>query len=84
MGAVELLALLTLIALLAPGVQSEGGPWSAPAVLGACSAPGAPAIVFPENAPKHGTGAGAIVWGSEPHCAGGPGARISLKNENAP
>jgi hypothetical protein len=77
LGGVELIALLALIAVLAPSVQSEGGPWSPPTVLGTCASAVAPEILFPSNTPRHGTGAGAIVWSSGPRCQGGPGPRVS-------
>jgi hypothetical protein len=77
LGGAELIALIVLIAVLAPSVQSEGGPWSPPTVLGACSAAVAPEILFPSDAPRHGTGAGAIVWSSGSRCQGGAGPRVS-------
>ncbi len=77
LGTVELIALITLIALLAPSVQSEGGSWSQPAALGACSAAASPQIRFPSDTPRHGTGPGAIVWSSAADCPGGAGPRIS-------
>ncbi len=76
LGAVELVALTALIALLAPSVQSDGGPWSQPTALGTCSAAVSPEILFPSDAPRHGTGAGAIMWSSASRCAGGAGPRI--------
>lgn len=77
MGGVELIALTALIAMLPAGVQSDGGPWSQPATLSACSASGGPSILFPSDAPRHATGPGAIVWGSAPRCPGAGGPRIS-------
>ena len=77
LGWVELIALVALIAALAPSVQSDGGPWSQPATLDTCSAAGRPEILFPSDAPRHGTGAGAIVWSSGFHCQGGAGPRVS-------
>ena len=77
MGAVELLLLTALMALMPAGVQSESGPWSQPTVLSACSSAGALAILFPSDTPRHATGPGAIVWSSGSHCPGGAGARIS-------
>ena len=77
MGGVELIALTALIAMLPAGVQSDGGPWSQPATLSACSASGGPSILFPSDAPRHATGPGAIVWSSAPRCPGGAGPRIS-------
>jgi len=78
LGGVELIALIGLIVVLAPSVQSEGGPWSPPTVLGACASAVAPEILFPSNSPRHGTGAGAIVWSSGSRCqGGGTGARVS-------
>jgi hypothetical protein len=76
-GAVELLLLSALTALMPAGVQSEDGPWSQPTVLSACSSAGAPAILFPSDTPRHATGPGAIVWSSDSHCPGGASARIS-------
>jgi hypothetical protein len=76
-GGVELIALTALIAMLPAGVQSDGGPWSQPATLSACSASGGPSILFPSDAPRHATGPGAIVWGSAPRCPGAGGPRIS-------
>ncbi len=70
-----LLASTVLVALLPASVQSAG-PWSRPAILAACSAPGSPSVVFPKDSPKQATGPGAIVWGAAPGCAGaGQGAR---------
>jgi hypothetical protein len=77
LGTVELVALIALIALLAPGVQSEGGSWSRPVVLGACSAVVSPQIHFPSDAPRHGTGPGAILWSSAAACPDGAGPRSS-------
>lgn len=77
LGAVELLALIALAAALPAGVYSEAGPWSQPAFLGACSAPGSPAVVFPQSSPQHGTGPGAIVWGADSRCRGGAGPRVA-------
>jgi len=65
-----------LIALL-PGSLQATGPWSQPTALALCSAPGAPAVVFPTDEPRHPTGSGAIVWGAGSSCAGGAGARVS-------
>jgi hypothetical protein len=72
-----LLASAALVVLLPAAVQSDYGPWSQPATLGACSAPGSPTVVFPSDAPRHGTGPGAIVWSAPPRCPGGGGARVS-------
>ncbi len=66
-----------LIALL-PGSLQATGPWSQPTALALCSAPGAPAVVFPTDEPRHPTGPGAIVWGAGSSCAGGAGARVSV------
>ena len=72
-----LLAGVAFVVLLPAAVQSDYGPWSQPAVLEACSAPVSPAVVFPSDAPRHGTGPGAIVWSSASRCPGGAGARVS-------
>jgi hypothetical protein len=77
LGAVELLALIAIAAALPAGVYSEAGPWSQPAFLGACSAPGSPVVVFPQSSPQHGTGPGAIVWGVDSRCRGGAGLRVA-------
>jgi hypothetical protein len=71
-----LLASTALVALLPASVQSTG-PWSRPATLASCSAPGSPGVVFPKDSPRHATGPGAIVWGAAPGCAGGAGARVA-------
>jgi len=65
-----------LIALL-PGSLQATGPWSQPTTLAPCSAPGAPAVLFPTDEPRHPTGPGAIVWGAGSSCADGAGARVS-------
>ncbi len=65
-----------LVALLPASVQG-GGPWSRPAVLAACSAPGMPNVLFPKDSPEHATGPGAIIWGAAPQCSGGGGARVA-------
>ncbi len=75
---VAILACAALVALLPAAVQSDQGPWSPPAVLSACSAPGGPAILFPSDTPRHGTGPGAIVWSSASLCPGGAGPRLSV------
>lgn len=72
-----MLAVTALVVLLPASVQSQGGPWSQPAALSTCSAPGAPAIAFPDDAPQHGTGPGAIVWSSASRCPGGAGPHLS-------
>lgn len=72
-----MLVAIALLVLLPAAVQSDEEPWSQPAVLGTCSAPGAPAILFPSDTPRHGTGPGAIVWSSASLCTGGAGARLS-------
>jgi hypothetical protein len=77
LGVVELLALSAIAVLLPAGVQSAGGPWLQPVTLGACSAPDAPAVLFPSDTPRHGTGPGAIVWNSASRCPGGAGPRLS-------
>jgi hypothetical protein len=77
LGAFELLGLLALAVALPAGVRSEGGRWSQPAILSGCSAPDAPAVVFPQDAPRHGTGPGAIVWGAGSRCRGGAGPRVA-------
>jgi len=66
-----------LLAMAPAGVQSEGGPWSPPALVSPCSSIGAPTIPFPSDRPTHGTGPGAVVWGASAACAGGAGVRIS-------
>jgi hypothetical protein len=77
LGAFELLALLAIAVALPAGVRSEGGPWSRPVILGGCSAPGVPAVLFPQDTPRHGTGPGAIVWGADSRCRGGAGPRVA-------
>jgi hypothetical protein len=69
---VAMLASTALVIVLPTSVQSTG-PWSQPATLAACSAPGSPAIAFPSDSPQHGTGPGAIVWGAAARCPGGGG-----------
>ncbi len=71
-----MLASTALVVALPASVQTPG-PWSAPATLAACSAPGAPGIVFPSDEPRHGTGPGAIAWASGGGCAGPAGARVA-------
>ena len=52
--------------------------WSAPAVLGACPASGAPLVVFPSDNPTHATGPGAIVWDAAGGvCPGGEEAQVA-------
>jgi hypothetical protein len=77
LGVFELLALLAAAVALPAGVRSEGGPWSRPAILDGCSASGSPAVLFPQDTPRHGTGPGAIVWGADTRCRGGAGPRVS-------
>ncbi len=72
-----MLALATFAALLPAGVQSEGGPWSQPATLSACSSSGELSILFPSDSPRQATGSGAIVWDSASRCPGGAGPRVS-------
>ncbi len=72
-----MLVAIALLALLPAAVQSDEEPWSQPAVLSTCSASGAPAVLFPSDTPRHGTGSGAIVWGSTARCPGGAGPRLS-------
>jgi hypothetical protein len=72
-----MVASTALVVLVPAAVQSDYGPWLAPATLDICSAPGAPAILFPSDAPRHGTGPGAIVWSSTARCPGGAGPRVS-------
>ncbi len=71
-----MLASTVLVVALPASVQTPG-PWSAPATLAACSAPGAPEIVFPSDEPRHGTGPGAIAWASGGGCGGPAGARMA-------
>ncbi len=73
----ELLVLVAIAVALPAGVRSEGGPWSQPATLDGCSAPASPAVVFPQDTPRHGTGPGAVVWGADASCRGGGGPRVS-------
>jgi hypothetical protein len=73
-----MLACTALVALLPAAVQSDYGPWSQPTVLGTCAAPGAPAVLFPSDTPRHGTGPGAIVWSSTARCGGVAGPRLSV------
>jgi hypothetical protein len=72
-----MLAATVLVILLPAAVQSDYGPWSAPATLDTCSRAGAPAVVFPSDSPRHGTGPGAIVWSSGSGCPGGAGPRLA-------
>lgn len=76
LAAVVLAVSLALFALLPAGVQSVR-PWSHPAVLADCSAAGAPAVLFPSDAPQQGTGPGAVVWSSASACGRGSAARIA-------
>ncbi|HEY2536209.1 MAG TPA: hypothetical protein VGI24_04415 [Solirubrobacteraceae bacterium] len=73
----ELLVLVAIAVALPAGVRSEGGPWSQPSTLAGCSGPATPAVVFPQDTPRHGTGRGAIVWGADASCRGGAGPRVS-------
>lgn len=76
----------TAFVVALPASVQMTGPWSAPATLAACSAPGAPAIAFPSDEPQHGTGPGAIVWASGGRCAGPSGARVAAMalNDDTP
>ncbi len=78
LGGVALFVSAALVALLPAAVQSDQGLWSQPAALAPCSTPGAPAILFPSDTPRHGTGPGAIVWGSAFGCPGGAGPRVAM------
>jgi hypothetical protein len=71
-----MLASTALVVSLPASVQTTG-PWSTPARLAACSAPGAPEIVFPSDEPRHGTGPGAIAWTSGGGCAGPAAPRVA-------
>ncbi len=51
--------------------------WSAPATLANCPAQGGASVVFPDESPSHGTGAGALVWEASAGCPGGEGARVA-------
>jgi hypothetical protein len=77
--ALETAAMLasTALAVALPSSLQATRPWSEPAVLAACSAPGRPAVLFPADEPRHGTGPGAVVWGASGICPGGAGARVS-------
>lgn len=70
------LASTALLISLPSSVQTPG-PWSAPMTLAACSAPGTPAVVFPSDAPRHGTGPGGIVWAAAERCSSGAGPRVA-------
>jgi hypothetical protein len=67
----------TVLVMSLPSSLQATGPWSQPATLAPCSAPGAPAVLFPTDEPHHATGPGAIVWGAGSACAGGAGAHVS-------
>jgi hypothetical protein len=71
-----MLASTALMVALPSSLQATG-PWSEPATLAPCSAPGGPAVLFPADEPRHGTGPGAIVWGAPTGCQGSAGARVS-------
>ena len=78
--AVATLASTALVVLLPAASVQSVGPWSQPATLATCSAPGAPEILFPSDSPRQTTGPGAIVWSSASRCPGdaaGPGPRLS-------
>ncbi len=77
---VATLASTALVVLLPAASVQSVGPWSQPATLATCSAPGAPEVLFPSDSPRQSTGPGAIVWSSASRCPGeaaGPGPRIS-------
>jgi hypothetical protein len=75
----------TLAIALTPASVATVGEWSAPAALASCSAVGGPAVVFPRNAPAHGTGPGAIVWGSDGRCGEPAGARVAaISSDDVP
>ena len=76
-GGLGCLAAGAVVVALLPASVQGGGPWSRPAILAACSAPGSPSVLFPKDSPEHATGPGAIVWGAAPQCAGGAGARVA-------
>lgn len=64
----------------AAGVPIAGAPalaWSEPAALAGCPADGPASVVFPDDSPSHGTGAGALVWEAAASCPGGAGARVA-------
>ena len=71
-------ALGALLALgFAVPAGAATGAWSPPAVLGSCTANGAPQVLFPSDRPNHATGPGAIVWSTGSGCVGGAGARVA-------
>lgn len=76
LAAIVLVVSLALIALLPASVQRVRL-WSHPAVLADCSAPGAPAVLFPSDTPQQDTGPGAVVWSSAAACGRGSAARIA-------
>jgi hypothetical protein len=72
--------LLTGLGASAAATPSGGATpatWSAPAVLSACPANGAPVVVFPSDSPTHATGPGAIAWGAARGCPGEEGVLVA-------
>ncbi len=76
-GTAVLIGAATLGALLASAsVHARGSPraWSDPTVLAECALAGGPQVAFPSEGPSTPTGAGAIVWASDPSPCGSPSA----------
>lgn len=51
--------------------------WSAPETLSACSGPGSPRVLFPQETPFRRTGEGAVVFMGRPGCRLGEGATLA-------